>query len=304
MLPIYQDLAIESRRAILKELLQGPRTVSDLVEATGYKQPNVSNHLAKMREHASVRVTRDGRQMIYRLATPEVEGAVRLAVAARENRTTELDLPELAERYAHFAVMSDETRCTDIVDFALRSNQPLIDIYEELIARAMMLVGRMYEQRAIDEAQEHAASEITERLLVRIGNAQPPVRANGMTAVLGCAANNWHTIGLRMVADYLRHSGWRVVYLGANVPTEAFSRAVGTHHADMVLVSSSTESIAEARTLIKEIRFAHPQTAVALGGSGVLRSPERFDDLPIDFRGLSLRDTADQVGTWLQRRAS
>lgn len=297
MLPIYQDLAIDSRRALLQELLLGPKTVSQLVESTGFKQPNVSNHLAKMRDHDTVRVTRDGRLMIYRLAGPEIAEAVRMAGVARNQVLTELNLPELAERFAHFAVMGDEGRCSDVVDYVLRTGQPLVEVYEELVGRAMHLVGRMYDQRAIDEAQEHAASEITERMLVRISSAQPPVRPNGRTAVLGCAANNWHTIGLRMLADYLRQQGWKVIFLGANVPTEAFSRSVGQHKADVVMVSSSSESIQEARTLIKEIRASHPAVVVALGGSGVLRSPERFEDLPVDVRGVALRDTISQLET-------
>lgn len=288
---------------ILKELLRGPRSVTDLVEATGFKQPNVSNHLAKMRESGSVRVDRNGRQMLYRLGSPEVEQAVRLAVIAREAEATKLDLPELADRYAHFAVMGDETRCTDIVDFALRSNQPLIDIYEKLIVRAMLIVGHLYDQQAIDEAQEHMASEITERLLVRISTARPPKHMLGLTAVLGCAANNWHTIGLRIIADYLRSEGWKIVFLGANVPTEAFSRAVGHHNADVVFVSSSTESIQEARSLIRELKRAHPNVALGLGGSGVMRNPERFEDLPTDVRGSSLRETLKNLDAWIQRRA-
>lgn len=303
MLPIYHDLGVESRRTILKELLRGPRSVTDLVEATGFKQPNVSNHLAKMRESGSVQVDRNGRQMLYRLGSPEVEQAVRLAVIAREAETTQLDLPELAGRYAHFAVVSDETRCTDIVDFALRSNQPLIDIYENLMARSMVLVGQMYDQQTIDEAQEHVASEITERLLVRIITARPPKQLLGLTAVLGCAANNWHTIGLRIIADYLRSEGWKIVFLGANVPTEAFSRAVGHHNADVVFVSSSTESIQEARSLIRELKRAHPNVALGLGGSGVVLNPERFEDLPTDLRGSSLRETLGNLDAWIQRRA-
>lgn len=291
MLPIYTDLAIESRRAILRELLHGPRTVTELVKGTGFKQPNVSNHLAKMRSSGTVRVIREGRQMIYRLASPEVADAVQMAVSARDESTTELNLPELAERYTHFAVTGEEAKCTDIVDYALRTHQPLIDIYESLLGRSMLMVGRLYEQRTIDEAQEHLASEITERLMARIVAAFPAPRPNGLTAVVGCAANNWHTIGLRMLADVLRIEGWRIVFLGANVPTESFVRSVERHNADVVLVSSSSESIADARTLVKSMRSSFPTLPIGLGGSGVNTSPERFADLPTNFQGVGLRDT-------------
>lgn len=293
MQPIYLDLAIESRRAILRRLLDGACTVTELVEATGLTQPNVSNHLAKMREHRTVRVTRSGRQMIYRLASPEISDAVRMATAGAEDAaTTNVNFQELAEKLAHFGVMGDETGCTHIVDFVLRTHQPLLDIYEDLIGRAMMLVGRKYDRRSIDEAQEHAASAITERLLARISAAYPPARCDGPTVVLGCAANNWHTIGLRMIADLLRSNGWRVIYLGANVPTEAFMRSVKQHAPHIVLVSSSSESVTEARSLIRALHRDHPEVLLGVGGSGVVRAGEQFADLPASFRGLGLRDTA------------
>ena len=41
---VFEELSEPSRRYLLKEMLDGPRNVSQLVESTGLKQPNVSNH--------------------------------------------------------------------------------------------------------------------------------------------------------------------------------------------------------------------------------------------------------------------
>jgi ArsR family transcriptional regulator, cadmium/lead-responsive transcriptional repressor len=61
------------RLAILLELLAGERRVSDLVDAVGTSQSNVSGHLACLKECRLV-IDRPGerRQVFYRLTSPEV----------------------------------------------------------------------------------------------------------------------------------------------------------------------------------------------------------------------------------------
>lgn len=70
---MFRGFADPTRVAILLELLPGERRVSDLVEAVGGSQSNVSGHLACLKECGLVR-DRPGerRQVFYRLAGPEV----------------------------------------------------------------------------------------------------------------------------------------------------------------------------------------------------------------------------------------
>ncbi|MCS6777355.1 MAG: metalloregulator ArsR/SmtB family transcription factor, partial [Chloroherpetonaceae bacterium] len=73
--PSMQDtlaraLAEPTRRAILENLRLGKKTVTELVRATRRKQPNLSNHLARMREQGLVSAERRGRQVYYSLNTP------------------------------------------------------------------------------------------------------------------------------------------------------------------------------------------------------------------------------------------
>jgi DNA-binding transcriptional ArsR family regulator len=83
---LFRGFADSTRMAILLALLDGERRVSDLVEAVGGSQSNVSGHLACLRECGLV-VDRPGerRQVFYRLAGPEVnellEAAERLLAA-------------------------------------------------------------------------------------------------------------------------------------------------------------------------------------------------------------------------------
>lgn len=65
---MFRGFSDSSRLALLHALRSGERRVSDLVEATGLSQPNVSSHLACLRECGLVVSRQEGRSVFYRLA--------------------------------------------------------------------------------------------------------------------------------------------------------------------------------------------------------------------------------------------
>jgi DNA-binding transcriptional ArsR family regulator len=66
-----------TRLTMLQRLLQGPTAVAELVALTGASQPNVSNHLAVLRERGFVELDREGRKVTYRIADRAVARFVR-----------------------------------------------------------------------------------------------------------------------------------------------------------------------------------------------------------------------------------
>jgi DNA-binding transcriptional ArsR family regulator len=69
---VAHALADPTRLRILERLTDGPAAVSELTVLTGEAQPKVSNHLAVLREHGLVGVTRIGRQRVYEVSDPAV----------------------------------------------------------------------------------------------------------------------------------------------------------------------------------------------------------------------------------------
>ena len=57
--PLFSALADRSRRAILAKLLEGPASVSALVEATALSQPAVSKHVKVLEQAGLVARSRD-----------------------------------------------------------------------------------------------------------------------------------------------------------------------------------------------------------------------------------------------------
>ncbi|GHG51171.1 putative transcriptional regulator, ArsR family protein [Amycolatopsis bullii] len=63
----FNAVAEPRRRQILDVLMDGERSVGDLVDLLGLAQPQVSKHLRVLREVGAVNVRGDGRQRLYRL---------------------------------------------------------------------------------------------------------------------------------------------------------------------------------------------------------------------------------------------
>ena len=77
---LFRGLGDPTRLAVLLELVPGERRVSDIVEAVGGSQSNVSGHLACLKVCRLV-VDRpaERRQVLYRLASDEVVDLLRAA---------------------------------------------------------------------------------------------------------------------------------------------------------------------------------------------------------------------------------
>lgn len=69
---LFRSLGDPMRLAIVERLADGERRVIDLVAELGTSQPNVSGHLACLKECGLVEDRPQGRAVLYRLARPEL----------------------------------------------------------------------------------------------------------------------------------------------------------------------------------------------------------------------------------------
>lgn len=64
---IFDIVSEPARRGILDLLVEGPRSVGEIVERTGMSQPNASRHLRILRESGLVRASAERQRRIYEL---------------------------------------------------------------------------------------------------------------------------------------------------------------------------------------------------------------------------------------------
>jgi len=68
----FKGLADTTRLIIFESLRDGEKTVSELMEGTGYGQSTISNHLACLRECGLVTLRQEGRNNYYSIRDKKV----------------------------------------------------------------------------------------------------------------------------------------------------------------------------------------------------------------------------------------
>ena len=127
----------------------------------------------------------------------------------------------LARRFGDVLRVGDGAAAERIVDDALAAGMAPAAIQSLVITPAMIRVGELWESRAIGVADEHLASSISQRALIRLfarlsaGPARPRSRER---VLLAAVDGQRHVLGLRMVADVLEDAGFDVLDLGESVP--------------------------------------------------------------------------------------
>jgi methanogenic corrinoid protein MtbC1 len=185
----------------------------------------------------------------------------------------------IASRAAFIAAIrsGDEPAARSVVEQLRSANVSPSSIYYDVFAPCMVTIGDLWERNELSVADEHLATAITERLIGQLSptftqRASQPDRGN---VVLGCVAEERHVLGLRMLADLFRQQGWRVLYLGADVPNADFVRLAVRVSADIIAISASTQRhIPAVRELISGLRAALPEVGIIVGGAVFLNDPE------------------------------
>ena len=180
----------------------------------------------------------------------------------------------LSRRYLEALRAGDGSGAYRIAARALREGMDVPGLYERVVAPAMHEIGALWEKGALSVADEHQATELTNRVLAAL-RPSPAIevgveRARAGTrsrALLAAVEGERHGLGSRMAADILEDTGFETIYLGADVPTGALLQAVAVTEPDLVVLAATMPELAprleEAATAVRK---AHSGAEVLVGG--------------------------------------
>ncbi|MEN8158732.1 MAG: metalloregulator ArsR/SmtB family transcription factor [Myxococcota bacterium] len=85
----FGALSDPSRLRLLNLLMQGEKSVQELVEASGFEQPNVSRHLALLRREGIVARRAEGNRALYSIQDPTIVELCEIVCGGLAGRLTE-----------------------------------------------------------------------------------------------------------------------------------------------------------------------------------------------------------------------
>jgi excisionase family DNA binding protein len=176
-----------------------------------------------------------------------------------------------AERLERRLVAGDARGVWGVVEAAQAGGADLTEVYLDIVAPAMVSIGRRWESGELDVAVEHRASVIAGRLVGRLGHRFLRRGRTRGAVILGAPAGERHGLPLALLADLLRGAGWDVSDLGADVPAPSFAHvAAQVEHLTVVGVSISTrECTGSAQKTIEALRDVVDDVPILAGGCAI-----------------------------------
>jgi methanogenic corrinoid protein MtbC1 len=195
----------------------------------------------------------------------------------------------------------DEPSAATLLTEAL-SLYSLEQVCIEILQPALVQVGEEWSRGEISVAVEHFASSFVRTRLANMLHASR-YNANGPLVLVGCAPEELHEIGPLFLAVFLRRAGFRVVYLGQNVPLESLQGMVEEMRPDVVCLSAASAATAahlsSLRDSLDNLRKRRQQAPLlALGGRAFNESPQLTERLG----GLYLGEDSEAAVSTLAER--
>ena len=159
----------------------------------------------------------------------------------------------------------------------LREAQALFDlntICVNVITPALVDIGKDWYNGKIRITTEHFASALIRGKLLALLQAYPTKRSAAYLLV-GCAPTEQHEVSSLMFSVMLRAAGYRVEYLGADIPIDDLVDYAAEEHPDMViLVASMEESALELKRVQEKLGKLRQAPLFGYGGQIFNQKPE------------------------------
>ena len=187
------------------------------------------------------------------------------------------DLADLTGPFLMALLGGAEAEAEEILRGARSRGADTALLVRDLVVPALAEVGRMWASGEVSIAEEHLATALATRVVARsAGDSAPPAGPGRPRILLACLAGEFHDVGIRLLSDVARESGWDAESLGANVPRESLVRFVAQRRPSALALSVSLAGhVPEAARTISEAREAAPGMTILVGGRAFCEDADR-----------------------------
>lgn len=145
----------------------------------------------------------------------------------------------------------------------------------DLLMPVQIAVGEGWHRGEVSVAAEHFCSRFVEGKLLNLLNAYVD-SAGGPLAIIGCAQAEMHELGAIMLSLFMKWAGFRVIYLGQNVPNSTIDETVRQLRPHVLGLSATTIEAAHNLTETGQIlaRIEPPRPHFIFGGMAFYERPD------------------------------
>jgi len=227
-----------------------------------------------------------------------------LASPAPAPDSSELDPKRPADRlaleYLQLVLEGNVADAIAVVTRAAGNGPGAAAVYTDVLLPAQREIGRLWHAGEVSIAEEHMVTSATQRAMAVVASQAPRKPANGRTVVVAAVSGNVHEVGLRALADMYQLAGWRVIFVGSDVPMQDLPTMLAFFEADLLMLGATLATqvprVEQAIRAIRE-RCERP-VRVVVGGAAFDEAPELWSSIGSDGYAPTV-DQALDVGSRL-----
>lgn len=207
-----------------------------------------------------------------------------------------------AMRLTAALIAHDENASTELLREA-HAIFDLMTICMEIIVPALVEIGEAWYTGRIRVTTEHFASAFLRGKLLSLFQAYPS-RRNAPYLLVGCAPTEQHELGSLMLAVLLRSYGYRVEYLGPDIPVDDLVDYASYEHPAMIVLAATTPPAAlEMKRMQEKLRRIRPMPVFGYGGRAFDANPRLREQVPGLYLGETLEKSLLNIRETLNRGA-
>jgi MerR family transcriptional regulator, light-induced transcriptional regulator len=191
-------------------------------------------------------------------------------------------------------ISHDEARAGELLR-SVTSIFELRTVCVDVLIPLLVEIGEAWYNGKIRVTTEHFASVYIRGRLLSLLQTYP-TRRTAPHILLGCAPTEQHEIGTLMVAVLLRSAGYRVEFLGPDLPVEDLVDYASYERPNMIILSATMEDAAEQLTSFqKQLSKLRTRPLFGFGGRAFNNNSGLRDRMGGVFLGDNLDDAIDTI---------
>lgn len=158
-------------------------------------------------------------------------------------------------------------------------------VLSKVLNPALIRVGRAWGKKELTLSQSFVCAKIAEDILKECTASTTQGENDDLVAVLGNIEDDYHSLGRKIVGNYLKASGWTIHDLGNDVLAEDFVDKALESGARVIGVSAMMQTTALNISKVREVldqRNLATRIKLAVGGAVFAWKPELADTIGAD----------------------
>ncbi len=158
-------------------------------------------------------------------------------------------------------------------------NTNIFILFEQVLRKAAIEFGLMWHQGRLNIAWEHYATGIVDKILTLLSAKLVSESPNNKSAICMSYSSDPHTIGVRMISEYLNTRGYKSYYLGSNTTTDSLMEMLKQLRPEFLMISVTMNYHLDGlKNLVERIRAVCDCThiKIVVGGQAFSQSKEEW----------------------------